>query len=110
MDKHIIDKLARALSRIQTGGIINFQMFMGECSERACQTFLVGFEEACDAAGIRITMQHRELAASRRGWEGPAERLGNRMQDQGFSEEEIVNELLLIEIEAVRLVLPVYFL
>jgi hypothetical protein len=75
-------------------------LWMGECTEHACHVFLAGFETACDALGVHVYRHQRELAGSKRGWDGPLAEQTKLMRERGLSEEHA------IEIDALRLSLP----
>ena len=67
-------------------------------------SFCIGFSCAYSAVGINSELDFRPQATNSRGWEFTALRGVDEMRSAGLSEEQIVQELLLIEIKMLELV------
>ncbi len=76
---------------------------IGETSVHATQTYLSGMQMACWAMGIIFSLDIQRKATKSRGWEFYAN-TGLYLRERGLSEEQIVQELLLIEIRMLELV------
>ena len=98
--RDIIDKLIVELHLTLTRPA----MFMGETTIRGTQIYLSGMYSVLVLIGIVFTSDIRVKAVESRGWEFYANTgLYLYLQEQGLSEEQIVQELLLIEIKMLEL-------
>ncbi len=79
-------------------------MYMGRATWDAVNIFIYGFSCAYGAMGVPLTLDIRRQATNSRGWEFTSIRGADQMREQGLSEEQIVQELLLIEIKILELV------
>jgi hypothetical protein len=82
-------------------------MFMHDAGRvETVESFLDGFDTACQTLGYSYSKQTFEVVFTRRGWkrfenraELLSERIGKNMKDSGMSDAEIINELFAIQIE-----------
>ena len=80
-------------------------MFLGTSSEPAVQLFLMGFRSACQSTGWPITLELRREAAPKRGWGFPVVGPASEMRERGYTEAQVVDKLLMIEITTLQLLL-----
>lgn len=78
-------------------------MFMGRVSGTPAELFLSGVAAVCHALGTRISFEVREQAATERGWPFPPYGPAVEMRERGFTEEQVVDELIAIEIRALEI-------
>lgn len=78
-------------------------MFMGRITLEAVHGFGSGVHCACAALGVTQTLELRRQATQNRGWVFTASGGVNAMEAKGLTETQIVDELLLIEIEMLKL-------
>lgn len=79
-------------------------MYMGAATYDAVNVFIYGFSCAYDAVGVSLTLDLRRQATNSCGWVFSSARGADQMREQGLSEEQIVQELLLIEIKMLEIV------
>ncbi len=80
-------------------------MFLGTPSEQAVQHFLMGFRTAYQAIGWPITLELQCEAFRQRGWEFRADGPAGQMRERSYTEAQVVDELMMIEIAALQLLL-----
>jgi hypothetical protein len=76
---------------------------IGEATVRGVQIYLSGVQMACWAMELVLDSDIRREAIESRGWESMAN-TGVYLREQGLTEEQIVQELLLIEIKMLEIV------
>ncbi len=74
-------------------------LFIGETTVRGTQIYLSGMYSALVAMGVPNTLDTRIQAIESRGWEFSAIGAVADMQKHSLSEEQMVQELILIEIK-----------
>lgn len=77
-------------------------MFMHPTGEASAQNFLSGFGAACYAFGVTLSLEHRRQAAADRGWSFPSTGPAGQMRERGYTEAQVVDELIAIEIQALE--------
>ena len=100
MNRVIINKLIENLQFVMKRPT----MFMGTANWDTVDIFIYSFSCAYSAIGVPLTLDLRRLATNSRGWEFTSLRGADKMREQGLSEEQIVQEMLLIEIKMLELV------
>lgn len=98
--RDIINKLIKNLEHV----LKRPTMYLGTVTWDAANIFIYGFSCAYGAMGVPLTLDIRRQATNSRGWEFTSIRGADKMREQGLSEEQIVQELLLIEIKMLELV------
>ncbi len=79
-------------------------MFMGETTVRGTQIYLSGMYSVLVLIGVVFTSDIRHKAIKIRGWESSSTGAVADMQKHKLSEEQMVQELLLIEIKMLEIV------
>ena len=100
MNHSVIVKLIELLRMVQTQPA----MYMGRVTADATVSFCGGIWCVCYASGISLTNGIRSQATESRGWQYTSTGGVDLMREQGLTEEQIVQELLLIEIAMLELV------
>ncbi len=98
--KAVIEKVIEELQLMLTRPAL----FMGETTIRGTQIYLSGMYSVLVKIGVIFTSDIRVKAVESRGWESSSTSGVDRMQAAGLSEEQIVQEMLLIEIKMLELV------
>lgn len=98
MDQAQIQRLVEELERVRECPA----MYYGFRTAEATQRFLDGFRTACRILGLEVNIDLRRAVAEARGWDLPTAGLASPMRERGLSEERIVDELLVIEIDALK--------
>lgn len=75
-------------------------MYLGTADVASAEDFLNGFQVGCFACGQDIPPEIRERVTTERGWRWSAMGPIVQMRERGLTEEEIIDELFAIEIEA----------
>ena len=78
-------------------------LYLGTSSVQAIQNWLSGFKSACYVFGLSGTLEISCEATYKRGWEFTATGPANEMREQGYTEEQVVDELLMIEITSLQM-------
>ena len=79
-------------------------MYMGDVTIASALSFQAGLYCACSAIGMPLTTTLCSRASNSRGWEYGSSGAVQPMREAGLTEEQIVQELLLIEIKMLELV------
>ena len=95
----LVQKAIEALEKVRQRPA----MFFHQPSEASAEDYLSGFATACHAFGLPIPFELRREATYMRGWGFPSVGPVPEMRERGYSEQEIVDELLVIEIMALKL-------
>jgi hypothetical protein len=77
-------------------------MYVPQLDVANVQSFLIGLEAGCRLSGLDITREIYQEAAATRGWKWRAKRNVWHMRKKNLSDEEIIQELIAVEMEAVR--------
>jgi hypothetical protein len=101
MDEGAVTKAIEGLEHVRKRPT----MSLGTSSEPAVQLFLMGFRSACQAIGWPITLELRREATWKRGWGFPAVGPAGEMRERGYTEAQVVEELLMIEITTLQMLL-----
>ena len=75
------------------------RMYIGEVDAALMDAFLTGFDRAYWILGYVISNSFHQQIIETRGWEYSALGIMRQMRQKNWSESEIVEELLVIEIE-----------
>jgi hypothetical protein len=101
MNKEAITKAIETLQHVR----VRPMMFMGAVTAEYAMVFLYGFWAACRAFGClrELEVDFMREAANQRGWEYTA--LGSLpdMRKKGLTQEQMVDELLLIDITVLQM-------
>ena len=98
--KAVVEKLIAELHLMLPRPIL----WIGETNVNATQIYLRGMRLALEAMGIRSSSDTHIQAIESRGWEFSAIGAVADMQKHNLSEEQMVQELLLIEIKMLEIV------
>ena len=99
MTPEIINSLIENLEQVR----LRPGMWMGRITVEAACGFNGGIACACAAFGMNQTIQLRDQATRNRGWVFTSTGGVNMMEAKGLTEAQIVDELLLIEIEMLKI-------
>ncbi len=79
-------------------------MYVGEVKLPAVSAFFSGFEIASQLFGYEVPLEIRQRAKEQRGWQHTNEVWPmEQMEAQNYTEEQIIDELWSLEIEAWKL-------
>lgn len=77
-------------------------MYLGTVTVESAVGYLNGFQGACFAAGLTSVLEQSRAVYKERGWHAGSHHPSHAMIQQGLPVEDIVDELIDIEIEAIR--------
>ena len=77
-------------------------MYLGTPSGEAVKLFTEGFRCAYHATGLPLTLDVRRQATNDRGWGFPATGPAEEMRNRGYTEAQVVDELLMIGIRILQ--------
>ena len=98
--KDVVEKLIEAIRRVAERPA----MYLGDVTAASASSFQCGTYCACAALGIDLPSKLLRQAVNGRGWEyGPTGGVAD-MREQGLSEDQIVQELILIKIRMLEIV------
>ena len=95
---NVIDRIVEHLENVRQRPL----MFIGELYAEAIHTYLFAFTAGCRICGRDRPQDHYWKVYETRGWKMNSLGLYKSMRDAGMPEAAVVDELIVIEIEAWR--------